>query len=245
MTTLVFLPAEMRSTRPTMAEVLDALRQTTWLTHDDRGTVAIGPSPTSTQPAARCGLIKFIFSDGRDPVAIQLPTSTRFSALRVGYNQSESFQMTQLADARVNGDGSVTLIDGTRLRAVEFTSARTPIAPSALDQQIIKAFIKARRAESVCYRPRSELQPELFRIVLRYHRNDSAYLKRANELMLDFAALRQLSTPPLERLLEELDQVDLTLAELSRQKLADTLAMYGVRIPKPSKGRRQPDFATI
>lgn len=239
MTRLIFLPDEKRTSRPTLVEILDILRCRSQLCEGDRGLVKLCPSPTSLRRGAYCGVIEFTVPAGKEPAAVQLPTSARFDALSESGSE-EQHPMARLDGAEVWSNGLVIMVDGMRLRGLRFRAEPNRCDPTSLEWQIILGVIKVLGAERTCIRSRSELQPELCQVLAEDLEDESELASFALSPELDFAAIRRLSVrSSLEKLLDKLAQSDLALYKLSRQKLSDTLAMFGVRIPARRPGYAQ------
>lgn len=136
----------------------------------------------------------------------------------------ETYDMHLLHAAIIDHEGRATLSNGATLRAIEVASSRIP-EPSALDWQILKAFIAARGAEDQCYRSVIEgLAPNLAARVPHL-----AKIRR-----IDCSRLSELEPRLLKLDLYDVQQMDPSL-QISEEKLAQTLAVFGIRIRKPRR----------
>src|SRR5438105_2534191 len=94
---------------------------------------------------------------------VSLPTSSRVTALVGLGRRKEPFPIWRLQGAKVAPDGSVLLVDGTRLRAVEVIPSLLPYTPSETEQRILWHVICLVDAASYCLRSIREGLPEYLR----------------------------------------------------------------------------------
>jgi len=67
------------------------------------------------------------------------------------WSEPLNFDTIELADALVDGDGNVTLIDGRVIRTVQITPAKLPYQITDLDWRIVHQTISSAKAEDRCY----------------------------------------------------------------------------------------------
>jgi hypothetical protein len=104
------------------------------------------------------------------------------------------------------------------LRGVEVIPTRLPYNPSQLDERILHHVIVLTESYH-CYRSSWEGLPEDFQ-------------QRAPDLRrLDYGRVGAIQAPPLKVIRAYIEDNDPGL-RISKQKIADTLAMCGVRIPR-------------
>ena len=82
---------------------------------------------------------------------VSLPASARFEARRQGATERDSFEISLLDGAIVDGTGIVTLSDSATIHAVEVSPAPLPHNPSALDWRIVHQTVALLGAEESCY----------------------------------------------------------------------------------------------
>ena len=145
--------------------------------------------------------------------AVSLPTSARFRARRAPSLPVEEFDIMRLDGAEVSFDGSVLLADGIRLSAVEVIPTHLPYEPSNLDQQILKHVIAMTGAYH-CFRNLRDEVPEI----------------DVDVVWLDYGRVAQIEAPLLKVIRGFIADNDPDL-RVSNQKIADTLAIYGIRSP--------------
>jgi hypothetical protein len=203
-----------RTRRRTVADARDVVRRV-FGPDAPRGHIRIGPLRL---PSGKCtALVDVIFPDLG--CVVSLPTSARFrarSGIRAGHQE---FEISRLDGAAVETDGSVRLVDGTGLRAVEVRPTHLPYHPSELEERILAHVISLTNAGSYCYRSIREGLPE--------HLQDRVPDRRA----LDYSRVRTIQAPPLKVIRAHIEDHDPDL-KVSNQKIADALAMYGVRVPR-------------
>jgi hypothetical protein len=211
----VRLQEERRTKRRTVADALDVVRCVLGLENPPRGQMKVGllglPSGNWT------ALIDVTFPDLG--CIVSLPTSARFRALSGTSSEHQDFEISRLEGAEVDSDGSVRLADGARFRAVEVLPTRLPYEPSQLDERILRHVISLTRA-SHCYRSIREGLPE--------HLQDQVPDLRA----LDYSRVRTIQAPRLKVIQGYIEDND-SECKPSIQKIADALAAFGVRVPRP------------
>jgi hypothetical protein len=204
-----------RTSRRTVADAIDVVRQVLGLNEIPRGQFEIGPLqlPSSKWTA----LVNVVFPDLS--CVVSLPTAARFRARKGLSSQQTELEISQLDHAEVCSDGSVLLLNGTRLRAVEVVPTRLPYEPSTLEERILRHLISLTSAESDCYRSIREGLPEH----LQYQVPDFR--------TLDYSRVRKIQAPLLKVIRGHIEDNDPDL-KASNQKIADALATFGVRVPK-------------
>jgi hypothetical protein len=209
---------EDRNSRRTIADVVDVLHQVAGFGEHDRAQIRIGPLRLPSGDVT--GLVG-IFFDASDPeqgYAAWLPTSDHCRAIPHGSSQRHRFEILRLVGAVVDAEANVQLADGTRLRALEVQRTRMPNEPTELDWRIVHYTLEFIGATH-CYRalwggvppPEHHLVPDL--------------------RFLDCSRLSDLDVPSLEAIANYIAKKDPTLRKLSRQKIADALRTFGIRLP--------------
>jgi hypothetical protein len=217
---------EERASRRTVADAIELLRQGANLQTDDHAQIHVGLLALPSSQVV--GLIDIQFEDfGGDLVhCVSLPTSGQFRAICQHSARIETYDILRLVCASVNGAGQVTLADGAVVHAVEVLPVYLHYEPSNLDWRIVHHVIAIAGAEDRCYRRWPD--------GLEFALSDKTF----DRLHLDCSKLSELDLPSLKVLARAISKRDRGLKRLSRQKLADTLAMFGIRgirkRPRPS-----------
>jgi hypothetical protein len=217
---------ERRTSRRSIADALEAAWQDPAPGEVLRAQIRIGPMrlPSGEWTA----LVDIIFPDLA--CIVSLPTSARFRARSGTSSEHQEFEIFRLDGAEVASDGSILLVEGTRLRAVEVIPTHLPYKPSELEERILGHFIALTKSYH-CYRSIREGLPE----DLQHQVPDL----RA----LDYGRLATIEARPLKVIRAFIEDHDPQL-EVSNQKIADTLAMCGIRVPR-RRPRRAAARATI
>lgn len=213
---------EERGLRRSIADAIELLYDRANFHNDDHARIHVG---LLALPCGKIvGLIDVQFEDfgGQIVHCVSLPTSGRFRAVRQHSKHSETFDITQLAGAAVDATGQVILVDGTFLRGLDVLPAYLPYEPSDLDWRIVHHVVAIAGAQAHCYRRWPD--------GLAFTPNDNNFDKQS--LRLDCSKLRDLRLPPLKVLYHAITERDSALI-ISKQKLTDALAMFGIREAKP------------
>lgn len=144
-------------------------------------------------------------------------------------SESIDFETVELADAMVDSDVDVTLIDGRVIRAVQITPAKLPYKTTERDWQIVHQTISSAEAEDRCYAlPAGSQGPD--------------FIAMARELnLLNYSALRDLDNVPYLKVIQgDLLKHNPNSKVVSEQKISDTLSKFGIR-----HKRARPRRATI
>ncbi len=205
------LSEEQRTSRSTIADAVDVLREAVDFKGRDRAKVVIGSLRLPSDEMV--GLVQLVFESRKREkgFVVSLPTSTQFKGACRGSTHRKCFDIGRLHGATVDCASNVVLSDGEELRAVEFIRALLPLEPSALDWKIVHHTLSIIGVAEHCYRP----------------------WPVSGQLVLDcgtFSKMR-LPLPPLKELAWRLEDRDLTLKGLSQQKIADALRAFGIRRP--------------
>jgi hypothetical protein len=212
------LQEEGRTSRRTVADALDVVRQKLGLNEIPRARIEIGPLQL---PSGQCtALVDVVFPELG--CIVSLPTSARFKALTDTSSQHQQFEIYRLDGAEVCSDGSVRLIDGTRLRAVEVVPTHLPYEPSQLDKRILGHVILLTNSYD-CSRILLEGLPK----DLQDKFEEDFRKARA----LDFSRVRTIQAPLLKVIRGYIERKNPEL-KVSDQKIADALATFGVRVPR-------------
>jgi hypothetical protein len=219
---LVLLREEQRNHRFTVSDAIDVLPMSAGFGDDDFAEIRIGRMCLPSGEVV--GLPNVFFSSDAlgKTLVVSLATSAQFNAKRRGEADARLFGIFELDRAKVNNNGSVRLLDGTVLRAVDVIPANLPLKPSELDWLIVHHVIWIMGAEDRCYRS------------LREHAKPKC-LDLPEEIVpavrvIDCRALRGLELPSLKYLAWQIAKKHPTL-KLSEQKIADALRKFGMRIP--------------
>ena len=226
----VRLQEERRTKRRTVADALEVVRQVLRVEDPPRGRIRVGPLRLPS--GKRTALVDVVFPELESIVS--LPTSARFQATSDSASKPSIFEMCRLEGAQVFSDGTVLLADGSRLRAVEVLPTHLPYEPSALDERILRHVISMTGSD-YCYRSIREGLPEHLRTQVPDLR------------ALDYSRVRKIQAPTLKVIKAYIEDHDPTM-RVSNQKIADALATFGVRVPRPrprTVSGRVPPRATI
>jgi hypothetical protein len=201
-----------RGRRRTVADAFEVVQQTLGIGEVARAQIMLGPFPLPWGGSTAAVAVLFPDLD----CYVSLPASASFSARTDTGSQRREFDIALLGGAEACSDGSVLLIDGSRLRAVEVmpTHLRTP---SALDNRILRHVIAL--TKSYWYRNMREELPEHLR-----HGVPDFY-------MLDYGRVSAIDPPPLKVVRAYIEAHDPEL-QVSNQTIASALATWGVRVPR-------------
>jgi hypothetical protein len=203
-----------RFKRRTIADAIEVVRQMLGVSENVRGQIRIAPFAL---PSGECtAAVAVLFPDFS--CYVSLPAAARFMACAELHLQRQTFEITDLDNAEMCLDGSVKLADGSRLRAVEVIATHLPYHPSKLDERILRHVISLTKSDH-CYRSIREGMPE----------NQQQHVPDLR--VLDYARVRSIQAPPLKVIQGYIAKNDPEL-KVSNQKIADALAMCGVRIPR-------------
>jgi hypothetical protein len=214
----VLLQDERRKHRRTIADALEVVRQ------EKLGLEEFAPGRVEVVPIFDTGidLVNVVFP--QFGYRVSLPSSARFMARTETSCEREFFDIRRLEAAEVCSDGSVKLVNGTQLKAVEIIPTYLPYKLSNIEQKIVSAYISIMNADGYCYRSLREGLPE--------HLQDQVPDIRA----LDFSRLRTLKPPPLKVICIDIRQKCPELS-VSDQKIAAALEKAGARVVE-SRPRR-------
>jgi hypothetical protein len=221
---------ELRTKRRTVADALDVVRLVLGLQDAPRGQIQIAPFclPSGEWTA----LVNVVFPELG--CIVSLPTSAQFRARSAQTSEYQEFEISRLDGAEVDSEASVLLADGIPLRAVEVLPTHLPYKPSELDERILRLVISLTGSE-YCYRSIREGLPE--------HRQHQVPDVRG----LDYSRVRKIQAPPLKVIRGFIEDQHPDL-KVSNQKIADALARFGIRVPRPRPraiSSRTPSRATI
>jgi len=185
--------------------------------------IQIVPLPLPSGDITGIILVGFERLDRDKGFFVSLPASSHFRAIRQGSSERERFFIWQLDGAEVDAEANVLLPDGTKIRAVEVERTRLPVRPSQLEWLIVH-YTLGLIARKDCYRSLQDGVPS----GLHGFVPDRRYL--------DCARLTGLTVNhSLKEIARYIAQRDSTLRNLSRQKIADALRTFGIRVPPPRK----------
>jgi hypothetical protein len=192
-----------RSSRRTIADAIEVLRQACDFNSQDRAEIRVGPLRLSSGDVV--GLVDARFPVRDNVFIVSLPTSSQFSAICHRASQRDCFEIFRL-DGRLQGN--VVLKDGATLGAVEVIPTRVLFDPTELDWRIVQLAVAMIGAENLCYRslragvpqPQQDMVPGLRR--------------------LDCSKLYGSGLPPLKQIAFYIGEQDRTLRKLGHD-LAD------------------------
>ena len=227
--TSVRLREEHRTGRRTVADAIEVVGEL--LGPDDIGSPYIQVGEFELPSGQTLALVDVVFPEF--DCRVSLPTSFRFKARSATNACQEEFEISRLDRAQVCPDGSVLLVDGTELRAVEVIPAALPLQPSKLDMIILGYLVSLTKSFNCC-RSLREGVPEHLREMV------------PDICMPDFSRLREIKAPFLKQIRGHIVDKNPDLS-VSNQKIADTLAVAGIRIPRrrPSLQAHCRNSATI
>ena len=209
----VRLQEERRNSRRTIADAFEVVHQVFGI-DKIRAEIQIGLMRLASGKVT--GLVDVVFADLG--CRVSLPTSARFKTLTDTSSQRQVFEISLLDRADVCSNGSVVIADGTRFRAIEMIPTQLPYETSELEKRILQHVIALTNRYD-CYRSIREDVPE--------HLRDQIPDIRA----LDYGRLRTIESPLLKVIGSYIEENDPEL-KVSSQKIADILAMCGVRVPR-------------
>jgi hypothetical protein len=212
-----------RNQRLTVSHAIDVLANDADFGDDDFAEIQVGILPLPSQEIV--GLTN-VFFDSRalgKMLVVSLATSAGFWAIRQGEVEACWFSIFELDGAKVDNGGLVRLSGGAIVRAVTVIPAKLPLKPSELDFRIVHHVISIIGAQDRCYRS------------LREHAKPSCP-DVVEEMIpaiqfIDCSTLKGLKLPSLKSIAQRIGQMDPALKRLSRQKIADALLKFGMRIP--------------
>ena len=195
-----------------IADALEALRGDGRLEDCSFLEIRTGPLPSQAAQAPSLVVVVCHLSLPERPWGVALPSSWEFRGRPLGKGGSETFEISRLDRARVDEDGTVTLLDGTRLEAVEVIPAALPWELTELQKRIVYLTLKYIGAEATQYPSGRPVAEDLE--------------------FLDYSTLYGWDIPPLEEIADYLAKEDWALRNLSRQTIANALGACGMRRPR-------------
>lgn len=204
-----------RRSMRSISDALEALRGDGRLEDCSFLEIRTNPLPSQTDQAPSLVLVVCHLNPPEKPRGVALPTSWEFRGRPLGESTPETFEILRLDRAKVDEDGTVTLSDGTRLKAVEVIPAALPWELTELQKRIVFWTTMFIRFGDKCY-----------------------YGPPTPDLAgLDFAKLRALEVPKLEAVVQFVADAEPTL-KINRQTVANALGVCGMRVPHQQiKGR--------
>jgi hypothetical protein len=154
-----------------------------------------------------------------------LAPATHCWATDISSGKREKHDVRSLDGAVIDRTGHATILAGSHLRAIEMIPCWLP-NPSPLDWRIIHALIGARKAKKQCYRSVLEGIPP-------GHASQLPLFAKVRGI--DCSRLSKLKPKLLKQYLHAVREQDPGL-QISEEKLAQTLAMFGIR---PRETRRR------
>jgi hypothetical protein len=223
----VRLLEEKRTLRRTIADAIEVLYESADFKAEDHAEIRVKPIEFPSGTIVGVIILEFKAPTSEKIFVVSLPASTRFRAVRQGSSQRECFEISRLDGAPVDSAGNVTLDNGEPIRALELIPSRLlSYEPSQLDWFIVHSTVAVLGEERRCYRHLGEGLPSPYREMV------------PDELrFLDHSALTKLKAPFLKVIAGYIEQRFPHLAVPSEQKIADALARFGIRHPRPRRRR--------
>jgi hypothetical protein len=225
----VALQEEGRDRRRTVADALDVVGQELGLNEITRAEIRLAALPLLRREPIAAVQVLFPTLQWR----VSLPAATRFQGS--DGTSVQLLEITRLEGAKVNSDGAVLLMDGTRLRAVEVVPARLPHKVSTLEMRILRHLIEQTHSDH-CYRSMRDGLPE--------HMQRMTPDLRA----IDYARLASIQAPPLKVIRGYIEDHEPEL-RVSNQKISDTLASvacgYRTDVGPAASARIRHGIATV
>lgn len=217
------LREEERNQRLTVSHAIDVLANVADFGDDDFAEIQVGILPLPSRDKVGLANVFFDSHTVGKTLVVSLATSAEFWAKRQGEADARRFCIFELDGAKVDNNGLVRLSSGLMLRAVTVIPAKLPLKASELDYRIVHLVISIIGAEDRCYRSlRDHAKPKCLDVL--------------EEMIpaiqfIDCSTLKGLKLPSLKSIAQRIGQMDPALKRLSRQKIADALRKFGMRIP--------------
>lgn len=215
-----------RSHKPTtLAEAMYILEASENFREGGEGSVHIGRVDLSSGKHFHIVVLKYHVPTGQT-IEVPLHSANFFMGIERSGTERQQYPIELLHGALIGADAAATLLDRRELRAVEIIPERLPYELSALDEKIIHAAINAAKLDNTVYRSLQHGAPE-------------EHIDYVPDLrFIDFNALAQARQAkfPLKAIAKSFAKLFPLEKVPSLQKIADTLALVGLRIPK-SRGK--------
>lgn len=206
-----------RRSMRSVADALEALLKDGHLVDGSLLELRTSPLPSQTDEAPSLVFVVCHADPSKKSWGVALPTSWEFTGRSLQTGTPGTFEISCLDQAKIDEDGTVTLSDGTRLKAVEVIPASLPWQLTELQKRIVYWTIKFTESEGDFYRY-GPPTPDL--------------------TWLDYAALRDVEVPKLEAIVQFVADNEPTL-KINRQTVANALGACGMRVPRQqSKARK-------
>jgi hypothetical protein len=205
----------------TIAHALELLRANTDFSNADIARISVGPCLPASQPAWGFGLV---YQSARSDriFCVLLSACALVHAIRQGHSDREPIGIEELDGATVTADGGVTLINGSRIRAVEAQGVTLPYELSDRDWHILHLVIEMIGGEDWAYRSSRQGVPIEFQKTIPHWKT------------IDFSALAQWFTrggrvPLLKQIRYQYEVRFPELPTPTIAKISDTLKKVGLR----------------
>lgn len=203
----------------TIADAVEILRNLEGFHDNMRVEVRVGQLQLPS--GQKTGLARLIWEE--QGWVVPLPPADHFSGIRPTGERREQFEISRLHGAIVDSECNVQLPCGTYLRAVSFRRTIIPDISTELQNRILELTIQFIGAETRCYRYGFDLPEGSLRF---------------SKPALDYSTFPGLELPKLESIVAHIRAADRTLRRLSRQTVANTLAIAGARPIFDRRARR-------
>ena len=212
---------ELRSQRRSIADVLDVVR--TFPEFNDlarqapqRPIARVRVEQLQLPSGEWTALIDVIFS--ALCTIVSLPLASSFEACADGRPKRRRFPISDLDNAEISVDGTALLNDGTHLADVIIKRPTyLPYTWSDIDLQILRSVIAMTGSYRRCTRDLRRGVPRRFWRMLPAVR------------LIDYRAVRKIRRPPIKAITQYLRQHAPHLKNVSDQKIADGLGIFGIR----------------
>lgn len=220
--------------RRTVADALAILEAEAGFGEEDKAETRVGLVPL--RPGQNVGLVQVVFDVpcSVKSYSVPLPSAEFFYAYSAE-RRRERYPIPLLDRGIVDARGVIALANRQTIRSVEIEPARLPLDPTDLDWRIVHVAVECcrtdksdrfseREVDNRCYRPlRKALRPE-----------DAALAYMVpDERWLDCSALTNLWVPCLDSIAAYWAEVYPHECPPSMQKIANTLADFRMRFPRP------------
>lgn len=205
----------------TLAEAIDILETSKDFQKGGEGTIHVGRLGLSSGKHFHVIVLRYRISTSQT-IEVPFQSANWFMAIERLSTKLQQYPIELLHGAVIGMDATATLTDSRELRAIKVTPERLPYHLSTLDEKIIRAAISAAGLDNAVYRS------------LR-HGVPKEHIEYVPDLKsLDFNALAQAQQAkfPLKATERSFAKLFPTEKIPSLQKIANTLALVGLRIPK-------------
>lgn len=211
-----------QSSPRTIVDALAVLEKEAAFGEDDTAQIRIGQLQLPSRETVGLVLVVFDMPCTDKGYAVPLRTAKQFYADH-GSSRRVLFDVGQFDEAVADWKGNVFLTTGETLRAVEVVPARLPLKHTKLDWRIVHGTVQFMLGGGSCYRSlREGVDPSIAAMV-------------PDLKIIDASRLAGLDVPSLELIAAYLAERNPAARPPSLQKIADTLADFGMRFPRHTR----------